>query len=232
MQRKLKLGLAVLAAIAGSASVASAVGVYQTSYTLNLTADITGGQPITNIMLLEENDGFGATTWAFGADGEGQTTITNPFLTEAPITRSLLVGLIQDLPGDAPGQKHVVLIMDPTAAALSENIAWGTLFRNTLEDQLIADIELATSGQPFELIQPGLDGLGQFANGDARDGILDPQGVPVSAYFATGGEFVVESWSSGTVLGRGTSAVVAVPEPASVGIVVVAAGVVGLRRRR
>ncbi len=229
MSKCTKIAMLTAAVCLGHAGLASAD--FNTSYTIDLSGGITGGRNITNIMLAEESAFQGSLTWAFGADGMGVTTIENPFPTMHPTERSLLLGIVQDLPGDAPGQKHMVLMMDPLAATLSEHIAWGTLFRNTLEDQLIADIELATSGQDFSIIQPGLDGIGRFTGGNARDGILDPIGNTVSAYFTTGGAFTVVSWSDGTILGTGTSTVIAIPEPANVGLMGVAMLAMARRRR-
>lgn len=220
-----RTSLAALCAVAATFSVAQAD--YVTSYTVTL--DI--GQPVTNIMLCEEGNGFGSMTWAFSASGDGTTELVNPFPTTEPVASSFLVGIVQDLPGDgSPDQKHAVLFMDDTAAQLSNNIAWGTLFRTTLEDQLIAAIELATSGQDWPIIQPGLDAVNAFTQGDAKNGILGPGGAVFSAWFATGGTFSVLAFSDGTVIGTGSSAVTFVPEPGALGGLLL--GTYMLRRRR
>jgi hypothetical protein len=138
------------------------------------------------------------------------------------------MGIVQDFPGDASGQKHVVLFMSDDAANLSNNIAWGTLFQNTLEDALIADIELATSGQDWPIIQPGLDAVSAFTNGDAMN--LGSESVPVSAWFATGGTFSVATWSDGTIIGSGFSEITPVPEPATMSLLSI--GVLSLIRRK
>jgi len=183
---------------------------YQTSYTFNVNT----GQPVTNVMLLETGDGWGGGTWAFTVSGQGQSTLVNPFTSQDPTLRTLLIGIVQGLPGDAdPEEKHIVLFMDPTAAGLAENIAWGTLFTSTLEEQLIADLELATSGQDWPIIQPGLDAVGAFVNGDAMHGILGPGGVEHSAWFDTGGPLTVMTWSQGTIVGDGFSEVIDLPDP-------------------
>jgi hypothetical protein len=123
-------------------------------------------------------------------------------------------------------------MMDDTAASLSANIAWGTLFRNTNEDALINDIQQATSGGSWDYITPFLNDVGAFASGDATTGILDNLAQPHSAWFATGGSFTVETWSNGQTIGSGMSTITAVPEPASVGILSLGFGVMLLRRRR
>lgn len=181
---------------------ATAYAHYHTSYTVSLNT----GQPVTNIMMLERGDGWGGATWAYQASGTGETEIINPFNLHDPVTRSLLIGIVQGLPGDAnPEQKHVVLFMSDAAADLSLHIAWGTLFRNTVEEGLIAGIELATSGLDWPLIEPGLTAVNDFANGDAEHGVLGPGGVEVSAWFAMGDTFSVMTWSEGELVGAGVS---------------------------
>lgn len=222
-----KSKLSALLVVLPAASFAS----YNTSYTVK--RPLNDDFEITNLFLLERGPGGGSTTWAFQVDqGQPEVTLTNAFPTDNLPTESLLIGLAHDLPGDAPGQKHVVLMMDDTAAQLSNHIAWGTLFRNTDEDQLIADIELASSGQDWPIIQPGLDGIGAFTGGDAETGILGPGGVSRSAWFSFGGSFTVVAWSDGQILGSGESHATptAVPEPAT--CAVVGMGLVGLLKRR
>lgn len=216
---------AALCAAAATLHVAHAD--YLTSYTVTL--DI--GKPVTNIMMYEEGDGFGGATWAFTANGMGTTELVNPFPKSWFPTSSFLVGIVQGLPGDGtPEQKHAVLFMDDTAAQLSNHIAWGTLFRTTLEDQLIAAIELATSGQDWPIIQPGLDAMGAYVGGDAKTGILGPGGAVFSAWFAPGGTFSVMAFSDGAVIGTGTSTVADVPEPTVASGLLL--GTCLLRRRR
>lgn len=194
---------------------------------------------VTNLIANESGDGWGGSSWAYDA-GQGQTTNIDLSFSglfnfiNTPPTSSIMIGLAQDLPGDAPGQEHVVLLMDNTAASLAKDIAWGASFQNTDEDQLIAAIQLYTSGQDFPTIQPGIDFTNQFLGGDAMNGILDSDGQSHSAWFNTGDSFSVVAWSSGQIIGTGTSditsAVVPTPEPASMAMLGI--GAVALIRRR
>lgn len=196
-------GIALLAAVPASAD-------YLSSYAVTLDT----GQPVTRIMMLERGEFWGGMTWAFEAGGVGQSVLTNPFPKSDPMSDALLIGIVQGLASDPnPEEKHVVLFLSDEAAELSEHIAWGTLFRNTLEEQLIAHIELATSGQDWPIIQPGLDAVVAFAEGDATSGILGPGGVPVSAWFVPGGTFSAMTWSEGLRIGAGVSELIELPPP-------------------
>ena len=202
---KKRTALLFVAMLVLTATSAHAVAVipsfkYQTSYEVTLNSGIPD---VTNIMMLEEGSSFGSATWAFQANGGATTTLTNPFLFDNPVTQSLLIGIVQGLSTDEDSnQKHMVLFMDPTAAASATGIAWDTLFLNTTESQLIANLELATSGQDFSIIQPGLDAIDTFKNGDAA-----------SAWFAMPGSFTVMTWSDGTVIGSGTGSLTQIPQP-------------------
>jgi hypothetical protein len=232
------LFLALAGCLAGGLQSANAGAIL--SYEVTLEA---GYPDVTNIIMLNQypNDGMGA-TWAFTALGNdvspNTTLLTDPFPKNPVPLTGLLLGIIKGLPTDGnPEQKHVVLMMNNDAADLSQHIAWGTLFRNTLEEQLIADIELMTSGQDFPIIQPGIDGVFAFAYGDAQNGILAPGGIPVSAFFTLGSSFTIMSWSDGTKIGYGQSFVDfrVIPEPSSLSLIILGLGSLafpGLRKLR
>lgn len=206
----------------------SATAGAQTQYFTNYDVHLDLGSDVTNIMIAEETESGGSLTWAFTAFGNGDSLLQNPFPNSVPAQRAMLIGLTQDLPGDPEGQKHIVLMIDNNAAALSNHIAWGTLFPTTLEAQLIADLELATSGQDWEVIQPGLDSVFNFVGGEAKN-ILGPGGSSNSAWFNLGDSFSVMAFSDGQQIGSGQSFVTAVPEPASMGALAV--GVLACLRR-
>jgi hypothetical protein len=231
--RRIHLPALVLALLVAAAAPARAG--YFTSYEVTLDA---GYSDVTNIVLMERDSLGGSSTWAFTALGDpsrpSTTVINNPFEAERPTAESFLIGLTKDLPGDAEGQEHVVLMMDDTAADLANHIAWGTLFRNTLEQDVIDAIKLGTSGQDFPIVLPGINFLSDFANGDGTTGILGPLGVPRPVWFATGGTFSVMSFSDGLKIGSGISRITPTPEPTSLALVGVGtlAMLGGLWRRR
>lgn len=229
MKRLSPLIAAVALAVAPGAAHAVAVELqYLSSYNVMIDPEWSA---VTNIVMFED----GGTTWAFEAYPGEVSVLNNPFPKNVPNERSLLIGITQDLPGDAEGQKHVVLLMDDTAASLAESIAWGTLFPNTLEDSLIAAIELATSGGDWEALQPAFDELSEFVSGDAETGILDGLAQPHSAWFTMGDNFSVLTWSDGTRIGWGTSTLTPVPEPTTSALLLsgmLALGAVARRRTR
>lgn len=198
--------LAIVATCAASAAMAQEY-VYYTSYRVTLNF----GQPVTNILMYEGGLSFGRTTWAFTAGGSGETVLDNPFPSTEPILSSVLIGIVRDLPNDAPGQRHVVLMMDPLAAQYANHIAWGTLFRHTIEENIMDAIELATSGQDWPIVIPALEEIAQFLHGDGTDGILDPLAQPHSVWFDTGTSFVVMAWTDGQIIGEGVSETIEVP---------------------
>jgi hypothetical protein len=221
----LSLKSTALAALLAAGALANA-GYYPT-YSFNLPDQVS----VTSIMMWEQYPGYDAATWAFNAGPGGSNTLVNPFVVNELPIRSLLIGIAQDLPGDPQGQKHIVLMMDNHAASLANHIAWGTLFRNTLEDQLIANLELATSGQDWDTVLPGVNAVGDFAFGDAKTGILDNLAQPNSAWFNFGGSFTVMTFSDGEIIGTGESyGTEAVPEPAS--MAAFGLGLAALARRR
>jgi hypothetical protein len=248
------LALSVLSAVASLSPLAHAdiQTTYQSSYTFNV--NYGPDTQITNILLMEKTADSGSSTWAFSADGNGSTTITNPFPTDSPTTTALLIGIVSDLTTDgSAGQQHLVLFMDNTAAQLSNHIAFGTLFGTSAsqhpvtEEEVISDLLLATSGQDFPIITPGLDALGDFANDNAINGILGPDG-PVSAWITQPstanddgtfpqGSFSVVAWTDGAIIGTGVTDTATIvtdvpdaPEPASLGLL--AAGSLLLLKRR
>lgn len=227
----------------GLVAVAAALPAFADQYQTSYTVTPAQGMPqITNLMLAEtpyaDPSQSTTVTWAFQTDAyPGVTTITNPFLSDTPMVSSLAIGLVQNLPNDAPGQEHIVLFMDPTAATRVQNIAWGTVFTTTLEDQLIQSVHDATSGLPYDdpILQAGLTAVFNFVDNAATNAQVGPGGTSGSAWFATGGAFSVVAWSDGQTIGTGISTVdtiAAVPEPQTYALMFGGLGIVGWMARR
>jgi len=233
----------VFKAAAGFAALAAALPAlavqYQTSYTVT---PVAGMPQITHLMLAESASSDPASgtslTWAFQTDAYPfVTTITNPFPTDVPTVSSLAIGIVQDLPNDAPGQEHLVLFMDPAAAARVQQIAWGSVFTTTLEDELMQSVHDATSGLPFDdpTLQAGLNAVFDFVDHAATNAQVGPGGTSGSAWFATGGAFSVVAWSDAQTIASGVSSIAtvsAVPEPQVYALMLGGIGIVAWTARR
>ena len=153
------------------------------------------------------------------------------------LSESLLFGIIQGLPQDLldnnADQKHLVLFLDPLSAQNIQNIAFGTTFPTTNEDQLISAIEqvhrndLSDSDKVFyyeNFIYPFYD-----AARHARAGM---SGTERSIWFAPG-DFAIMFYSDGDIVGSGVNTAVstaAVPEPSTALLGLL--GVAGIAFRR
>ena len=232
--------LAAMAACAAMAAPLLAQAQFLTTYTV--TTDLLS-PTITNIVMLEteDPDGYQGTmhmTRPFQAAGFGNISVLdNPFDRELPIQRSLLLGIVRDLPNDAPGQRHLVLMMDDQAASNAAGIAWGTIFTTTLEENLLAAVFTVSTKFTFEdledpVVQAALVTVFDFGRNVASQAKLGPSGAPASAWFTTGGSFSVMAWSNAQRIGTGISAMTAVPEPATWALWLGALGTLGALKMR
>jgi hypothetical protein len=208
-----------MAAALGLALAGAATGAHAQQY-IN-TYQFTSLFPVTDINILTEHVGSGDVTYSFDAS-PGDNTITNPF-PEDPATRTFMLGVAQDLPGDPAGQKHLVLFTNDGWAESAEHIAFGTLFPNTDEDELIAYLQGSGVG-------PGVFG---FADGDAENG---PNG---DLAFLPGDSFTEIAFSDGQIIGVGQSTttpapttVPSAPEPGTWLLLSLGVGLCGLALRR
>ncbi|THD61087.1 MAG: PEP-CTERM sorting domain-containing protein [Phenylobacterium sp.] len=131
-----------------------------------------------------------------------------------------MLGVTSDLPGDAPGQQHVVVFSNDTFAANATGIDFDTIFPTTDEETLINDLATDNTGD-----------LNTFFNSYEAQG-TSPNG---SMTFNVGDSFTAIAFSDGQIIGTGSSALVAgVPEPASWALMIVGLGGMGamLRTRR
>jgi len=201
-------GAAIAAALCSYAASAGAGAPTSASFTVDLpnyaVTDINFFDLGSPFAVLARNDLSDPITAAAG----GQTILTNtyPTIADIPIpgfhfipAETFLLGVTSNLPGDAPGQQHLVLFTNDAFATSAQSIAFGTLFPNTNELTLINDLETTDTS-----------GIFNFAGGDASTG---PNG---SIFFTPGDDFTVIAFSGGQTIGTGTSAFEGgVPEPAS-----------------
>lgn len=237
----LKLRASLMAAALCAAAISSAGTQYLMSYTFQLDSAYSTASFLGDFVITNQYPIGGGTGVTYGGDygvqsADSENVLQDPFPKDE-LPNGLLIGVVSDLPGDATGQKHIILGMDSTAAGLAANIAWGTLFPNTLEDQLIGSLEtIYDPNSSDDQINAAVGDVFTFIDGDATNGILDNQGQSHSAFFSslssdvTSQGFTMMSWSDGTQIGTGSVSAQAVPEPASIGAL--ALGIAGLAFRR
>lgn len=247
------LALSCLPLISQASTVAPAA-FYQNSYTIDLT---NTPSPVTSILMQEfpgtccgQRMNFLDPTSGIAAASQ-VTTLTDPFLNGVPTSAALGIGVVQDLPNDAPGQKHLVIFMNSAASVLANGLNWGDILPAVDEDQTIANLELGTSGglgwgNPFDVLAPGLDASIDFMNSLAAPGglMLGPDSTLTSPYFdlpAPGSpatDFVVVAFSTGQIIGSGSVVQTSfgdstVPEPSTFLLTSLAlAGAIWVRRSR
>jgi hypothetical protein len=211
---------------------------------IKLTYEVTTSidQPIETVITLNTYVN-GSGMWWPSSVGAGGGLIDDPFTKSSenrPLT-GLILGLTSNLPGDAAGQKHVVMGLDSGAAAGLQNIAWGTTFTAYTEEAIandiynVAGISRAADGTPEAAIwDAAINELGAFAN-DTTGGagqlwfklaVTQPGETKTS-------NFSVMAWTDGQQIGTGVATVTqAVPEPESYALGLAGLGVAGLMLRR
>jgi hypothetical protein len=243
--------LALILALAAHASAHAVVAIPDPEpLDIQLSYEVTTsiGQPITNIIKFNEYVNGSGAAWPDSLP-IGGGLLTDVFLkstSNAPLT-GLLMGITSDLVGDAPGQKHLVLMVSNEAASLSQGIAFGTLFPTVTEEQVISALAFQTGVTRTDENAAEWDAqssfLGQFTQ-DSLKNIPGPGGLTQSAWFGLGAvvpgattvtNFTVMAFSDGQVIGTGLAKLdtqSAVPEPGSMGMALAGLLIAGAALRR
>lgn len=246
--RHLSISFATLAVALAAHTSAHAVAMVPLDIQLSYEVSTSITQPITNIIKFNEYENGGGAAWPDQLPF-GSGTLTDGFLkssTNKPLT-ALLMGLTSELPGDASGQKHLVLMVSNEAAALSQGIAFGTLFPTVTEEQVITALEFQTGVTRTDANAAEWDAqadfLGQFTQGSLKN-VPGPGGITQSAWFGLGAvvpgavtttNFSVLAFSDGQVIGTGVAKLdnlSAVPEPATLGLALTGVLIAGVASRR
>jgi len=219
-------------------AAASQANFFNNTYSLRFSDPVTSFT-VSNVYLLElRNDPLNGFNYGFRLSGPqvfaptgGDVSDYRDVLTSAA-TSSLIIAETNELPGDVPGQKHVLLGMSDDAAGYAAGMPWSTLFGATQEETIISALEHYEDNDPA-VTQQALQDLVDFAYGPAVGGILDNQAQPHTAWFTPGGSFSLMTWSDGALVGTGTSTQIeTTPEPASMAALGLGALLLTRKRRR
>ena len=176
---------------------------------------------VNNVIHFNDNPGCGAGRGGTFNFGSGATSFGLNY--GEPQQRLFLLGTAQDLPGDAEGQKHLVIFAATDWAQSAQGLAFGTLFPTVLEAQLIFALEDAATGN------------GQQSSYDLIDDFWFNAAIPAGVTFGANSTFSAIAFSQGLIIGNGTTSSFAtpggVPEPASWAMLIAGFGLVGATMR-
>ena len=222
------------------------------TYTYALTGNV-GTSVLHDVeKVMEGGSVDGSYGWGVSSSFEGGNVGTTalsldtyPFFGTAAarpiLERSFLFGVIDDLPNDAPGQNHLVLFVNPTAAARMSGLAFGTVFGTInqgnpplTEEGIIEATLFVHTDASDRAKRPYYDTLDFFRNAIAKNANVGVNGTKDSVWFAPSEGFRIVTFSDGLIVGEGTNAfnatIAPVPEPAC--FAALGLGAAALLRRR
>lgn len=183
------------------------------------------GPAISPLVSVTQGWFFGNYSAAQLLGGVPANSLSHTAVDPGPVVMAF-AGLLLGVSQDAALTKHVVIGMNNTAAAAAVGEAWDTLFPTLSEATLIGHLEgFAADPLGYGTAYSGVQEFGSLAPTMAFD--IDPFGSATTS-------FTLVQFSTGTVVGTGSAAIVAVPEPSSVLLMAGGLGLfaVALRRRR
>lgn len=217
--------LSALAAAAAFALPSMPAQAATASEDIELSYTVSGlglpeGYPgtIYGIGIFNRYEFSGGASWPAQVAASGGT-ITDVFRKSSsnrPLA-ALMIGLIDDLPGDgSAGQTHLVMMVDDAAANAMKGIAFGTTFPTVLEASLTYDVRTAfttTRGEqtPEAAWDAAFGRVSSFV--DDHPSLWFPLAAGTPGTTVTS-NFSVMAWSDGRQIGTGVASVTqAVPEP-------------------
>jgi hypothetical protein len=232
------IAVTLIAAISGSGQAAAvACGDSPLDISLAYSVSTNIGQPIENIISWNnyECNAGGSGAYTVGAGG---STFPDFFLKSSsnkPLN-GLMIGTTHDLAGDAEGQEHLVLITNNAWASAAANIAFGTLFPSTLEENLISALHVWATTNDQDAFTAASNTISNFVFGELSTAFFNLGAVIPGT--TTTSAFSVIAFSDGQIIGDGiaslTTALPDNPAPVPAPFLLVLAGMtaLGLRRTR
>lgn len=201
------------------AIVAACTTAARADFLINYYLDLADGESISRGMVYNTypNGGAGA-TWAFGAPS-GASVWTDPFPKNTAVNVASLIGLSgYDESGSTPTATGLYLGLNNSDGELALGHTFEEVFSDTTytEQEMIDAVLLATSGQDWPIIQPGLDK------------VFDFMGHYQSRLSAYNTHSMIVGFSDGRMAGT----LYTVPEPTSFLAVGLGIGALALRRKR
>jgi hypothetical protein len=224
-------GLLAAAPASAAVSVCGPVAPYKIGYTVeSLNFDVR------DIVMFQGQPGcYSGSTNSFSVSAGGGVLV-DPFTKTNPIDVTFLLGVATDIVLDEFGDptasgNHLVIFGNDNWASGATSIAFGTLFPEVLEANIINALGVLSLGRPVEdpLVQGAFNSLFNFYEYQ----FTAPGG---GIGFAAGDSFSIIGFTDGKFIGRGQSFVTpitaAIPEPASWAMLIAGFGLVGAVARR